>query len=82
MTAKESATKELETYTVTPVAKTGDAPAALEDFFVKKLGTSSGKKLYKELVAAVKDCTSSYAGSPAIDLSTRRGSFIVLKSDS
>jgi hypothetical protein len=77
MTAKEST--ESETYTVDAVAKNGATPVTLEDFLVGKLGHSSGKKLYKELVSAVKDCTKTYDGSPAIDLDTRRGSFVVLK---
>lgn len=77
MTAKES--KDSETYTVDAVAKNGDAPVTLEDFLVGKLGHSTGKKLYKELVSAVKDSTKSYNGSPAIDLDTRRGAFVVLK---
>jgi hypothetical protein len=77
MTAKEST--ESETYTVTSVAKNGDTPVTLEDFLVGKLGNSSGKKLYKELVSAVKDCTKAHDGFPAINLDTRRGAFVVLK---
>lgn len=77
MTPKDS-TAELETYTVTAVAKAGDAIITLEEFFIRKLGASNGKKLYKELTAAVKDCTKAHTGTPAIDLDTRRGSFVVL----
>jgi hypothetical protein len=77
MTAKEST--ESETYTVDAVAKNGDAPVTLEDFLIGKLGNSTGKKLYKELVSAVKDSTKAYNGSPAIALDTRRGPFVVFK---
>lgn len=77
MTPKEVAIKE-DTYTVTAAEKTGDIPVTLEEFLTRKLGASTGKKLYKELAAAVKDCVNS-AGNPAIDLSVRRGAFVALR---
>lgn len=77
MTPKE-AVDEIETYTITPVGKNGDAPTNLEEFFIRKLGSSTGKKLYKELVAAAKDCPRSCSGALAINLDTRRGAFVVL----
>lgn len=81
MTPKESAA-EVETYTVEAVGKNGDTPITLEEFLMRKLGTSTGKKLYKELVTSVKDCARSSRGTPAIDLGTKRGAFVILQSAS
>lgn len=70
---------EEETYTVRAIEKTPNAVVNLEEFLVRKLGSSAGRSLYKDLVSTVKDATKSYAGSPAIDLDTKRGVFVVLR---
>lgn len=67
-----------DTYSVQTIAKVGDAPVNLEAFLLSKLGHSTGKRLYKELAAAVKDVTGSHQGSPAILIGTKRGDFAVL----
>lgn len=76
MKAKE---KDSVTYTVQAMEKAANAPASLEDFLVRKLGNSAGKSLYKELQAAAKDATKSHVGLLAIDLETKRGSFVLLR---
>lgn len=72
---------ELETYVIQPIAK-GAKPANLEEFLIGKLGNSAGRSLYKDLVSAVKDCSKSQLGDPAIDLTTKRGNFVVLQAAS
>jgi hypothetical protein len=51
-------------------------PLTLESFLTAKLGVSAGRRLYKELVTAAKDATSSCPGAAAIDLNSKSGEFI------
>lgn len=66
------------TWRVIPVnSKTdGGKNLTVESFLTAKLGLSTGKRLYKELVAAAKEATKSITGSPAIDLTGKGGAFI------
>jgi hypothetical protein len=68
---------EQETYMINVAAKT-PTTTTLESLLIAKLGSTAGRRFYKEIAAAVKDSTKDVAGFPAILLDTRGGQFAAL----